>query len=45
MSENAPSAADVEKAKALAQKSQEYASEAGKECSCKRRLLILYFKM
>lgn len=39
MSENAPSAADVEKAKALAQKSQEYASEAGKECSCKKAVI------
>ena len=39
ISENAPSAADVEKAKALAQKSQEYASEAGKECSCKKAVI------
>lgn len=39
ISENAPSAADVEKAKALAQKSQEYASEAGKECSSKKAVI------
>ncbi len=39
ISENAPSAADVEKAKVLAQKSQEYASEAGKECSCKKAVI------
>ena len=39
ISKNAPSAADVEKAKALAQKSQEYASEAGKECSFKKAVI------